>query len=339
MPLLVAAFGAAALAWATVTTVTLVGRVAYERRRRARRAPKALKPGSLRERRLLRRASRHRGEDAKWRRIDALRTLTRLGHPQGRVLLRAALRDADRDVAGAAVRLLGDLDAPWATRELIGALRHDRYQRSRIAAQLERRTPAIGRKLEPLLRSRDAGLRFWAATLLADCPGVAGGELLRRTRDRDPNVRAAAVETLADRSEQEALPAARELLRDDAWFVRVHACRAVGRLGTLEDAPLLARMLGDPKWWIRAAAKDALRGFGVGVAGALIPLLEHIDPFVRNGAAEVLQDVGLVDWMATTGREGELLERILQAGGQSLRDAARARAGRPRGDVPEEATA
>jgi hypothetical protein len=321
---------AAFLAWATLCAVTVLGRLKYERRLRDEQNGAAAVPRGGAGRRLLAQALAHKGDRGKWRRITALRRLVRGDHPDRRLLLEAALRDPDRDVAGAAVRLLGEIRTAWADRELVRALRQDLYPRSRIAAQLERRTPEIGRRLEPLLRSRDPANRFWAATLLAGCDGVATKRLLELASDGDPNVRAAAIEALGERRDPGALSAALAHLDDEVWFVRVHAIRAVGALGTVQDAPRLAKGLGDPKWWIRAAVKDALRGYGIGVAGAVIPLLEHVDPFVRNGAAEVLQDVGFVDAMASTGREGELLERIMDAGGPSLRAAAKARAERIR---------
>ena len=133
----------------------------------------------------------------------------------------------------------------------------------------------------------------------------------RLVHDPDASVRAAVIETLAERRDRGALAAARSLLADEIWFVRVHALRALGRLGGADDAAPVARSLGDPRWWVRAAAKDALREFGISAAGSVIPLLDHLDPFVRNGAAEVLQDIGFVDAMATSGPEGALLERIL----------------------------
>jgi len=77
---------------------------------------------------------------------------------------------------------------------------------------------------------------------------------------------------------------------------------------------------------VRAAAKDALRELGIAVAGVLIPMLEDEDAFARNGAAEVLQDVGFVDGLGRHGTEGDLLERILTAGGEGMREAARRRA-------------
>jgi HEAT repeat protein len=157
---------------------------------------------------------------------------------------------------------------------------------------------------------------------------VGRQQLFALTRDTDANVRAAAIETLAERRDLGARVAARSLLTDDAWFVRLHALRALGRLGDVSDATAVARHLGDPRWWVRVAAKDALRVFGLAAAGSVIPLLDHLDPFVRNGAAEVLQDIGFLDAIATTGRQGALLERILEAGGPDMRAAAAERARR-----------
>ena len=317
------AAAASVLAWLSVSLVTVVGRVGHDRRRRAAGRPL----GPHRERVLLRRARRHRGEAGKWRRIAALRELARSGHPRSRSLLGLGLLDPDRDVAGAAVRALGDLGDARAAEALIDALRHGWAPRSRVATQLDRLTPGIGPRLVSLLGERDPGVRFWAATLLSGCPGTGTEQLVARARDADPNVRAAAVEALGERGERAALPAVRERLSDPAWFVRVHACRAVGRLGTADDAALVAAHLGDARWWVRAAAKEALRELGPAVSGVLLPYLEHPDGFVRNGAAEVLQDLGFVDALGPGAPERALLERILAAGGEGLREAARRRAG------------
>jgi HEAT repeat protein len=317
------AAASAVLAWLSVSLVTVVGRAGYEHRRRTA-LPRL--SGPRRERRLLRRAGRHRGEAAKWRRIAALRELARERHPRSRQLLALALVDPDRDVAAAAVRAFGDLGDSRAVEALVDALRHGRAPRSRVATQLERLTPRIGPRLVQLLDEPDPGVRFWAATLLSGCPDVGRYELLARTGDPDPNVRAAAVEALGERGESAALQVVRERLEDPAWFVRVHASRALGRLGSPADAPALAAGLRDSRWWVRAAAKDALRDLGPGVAATLLPYLEDADAFARNGAAEVLQDIGFVDALGPGAPERELLERILAAGGEGLREAARRRA-------------
>jgi HEAT repeat protein len=324
--LLPLALACAALSWAGLATATLVGRLGHDRRQRCARHAPGVVAGGRRGRRLLRRAASHRSEAGKWRRIAALRTVVRCSHPRSRPLIRRAIASGDPELAGAAVRALGELGTPWAIDELLSALRRGETPRSRVAAQLERFTPAIGPALVPLLADERGPVRFWAATLLGACLGEGREELVAATADPDPNVRAAAVESLGERRVRSALPAVRTLLRDEAWFVRVHACRAVGELGGLDEAPALAGLLDDPWWWVRAAAKDGLRRQGLAVAGALIPLLEHHDRFARNGAAEVLQDVGFVDLLAAANRNDELLERIFAAGGETMRTAARSRA-------------
>ena len=50
------------------------------------------------------------------------------------------------------------------------------------------------------------------------------------------------------------------------------------------------------------------------------------DTFARNGAAEVLQDIGYVDHLALERPDSPLLERIYAAGGERMRVAAEVRA-------------
>jgi len=205
------------------------------------------------------------------------------------------------------------------------ALRAGVASRSRVAAELERLRPAPGPKLVPLLRDWSPAVRFWAATLLGPYPDLAESSLIALTWDPDPNVRAAAVETLGERTGGDVGAAVLARLDDSEWFVRVHAARAAGRAVGAEAAPTIARLLADRKWWVRTAAKDALRGIGVDAVSSLLSVLSHDDAFARNGAAEVLQDIGFVDFLAREDPRGPLLERIYAAGGEKLREAAEAR--------------
>ena len=217
--------------WLAISTGTVLGRVAFERRERVARERSA-PTGKLARSRMLRHASSHRTEGRKWRRISALRTLVHAGEPRARLLLRRALADDDQDVVGAAVRLLGELGDDWAVGELIETLQNGSYARSRVATQLDALLPKIGRKLVRLLRDDEPAVRFWAATLLGRCPGMASARLVALTSDPDANVRAAAVEAIGEQGNWKALAAAEARLEDDVWFVRVHACRSVGLAGS-----------------------------------------------------------------------------------------------------------
>ena len=196
------------------------------------------------------------------------------------------------------VRALADVGDDWAVDMLIGVLCEGRVPRSRVASQLEQLAPLPGARLLPLLRDSDPAVRFWGATLLAPYPGLADGRLVMMAHDRDPNVRAAAVETLGVRDTDSARAAILASIDDPVWYVRVHAARSAGRLLGADAAPSLVRLLSDTRWWVRTAAKDALRGIGPDAVSSLLATLTDEDAFARNGAAEVLQDIGFVDSLA-----------------------------------------
>src|SRR3989304_7391762 len=94
-----------------------------------------------------------------------------------------------------------------------------------------------------------------------------------------------------------------------SWFVRVHAARAAGHVLGATAAPTITRLLADERWWVRTAAKDSLRGLGTEAVPSLLSVLSHSDQFARNGAAEVLQDVGFVGFLAPANPSSPLLAR------------------------------
>ena len=289
--------------------------------------------------RTLRHARTHRNELGKWRRVTALRALGKSGKAAARPVLEAALGDAEPDVVGAAVRALGEAGATqdWAVEALLHALEQGTGPRSRIASQLEHLAPRPGSGLLSLLEHSSSEVRFWAVTLLARYEGVETDAVRARTGDPDPSVRAAAAETLAALGDSGALLVVVRLLDDQEWFVRAHACRAAATLGGLPVAGRLTPLLADERWGVRAAAKDGLRMLGPDTLQVLVPLLESPDRFARNGAAELLQDLGVVDWLARGHPASDLLERIYAAGGERLRAAALHRATAPHAAAGEEA--
>ena len=159
--------------------------------------------------------------------------------------------------------------------------------------------------LRPLLDDYDPAIRQWGATLLARYPDPEIElELATRIVDDDPQVRAAVLKSLTRDRSRFAAPAAVTALADPVWFVRVHAARALGRLGQVDQASELVGLLGDPQWWVRTAAKESLQELGEQAAPAILPALKSDDRFVRDGAAEVLQNIGVVD---------ELIRRLEQS--------------------------
>jgi hypothetical protein len=294
-------------------------------------------------RHLVSAALRHRTGKEKKSRIAALRILELSGYHGLWPLLDSALNDTDPDIVGAAVVILGQMHEEAAARRLVDALRRQIYAPSRIATQLDRFSIPIVHLLWPLLNEPVPVVRFWGATLLARYPGNTSlnRRLASLRYDRDPGVRKAAVETLGRIGEPYAAKTAVALLKDPAWFVRAHAARALGDLRRVDFCHLVTPLLTDHEWWVRAAAKDALEAMGPGVAEHLMDSLESGDRFARNGAAEVLQNLGILDTLVAQSIDAKedpdrlrLIGKILAAGGADLMEAARGRAaGHPLSEV------
>jgi hypothetical protein len=149
---------------------------------------------------------------------------------------------------------------------------------------------------------------------------------MQLTADRHPDVRRASIEALAEIGASEAAPVAVHLLKDKEWFVRAHAARALGEWKCVDTATRLIPLLADSQWWVRLAAKQALQAMGMGVYEHLVPVLDHRDSFARNGAAEVLQNLGVLDdiIVEAASAEGVTQERfqvgrkIMLAGGKDI---------------------
>jgi HEAT repeat protein len=286
---------------------------------------------------IVREASFHRKSRDIWRRTASLKVLFHLDHPQITELLARALESPSAEVASVALTLLGRSSNPRAAEILIDALKSKKHPPSRVAVHLERSPVRPAEGYRGLLDDPDPSTRFWGATLLADFPDVAWveGALAPLVRDPDARVRKAAIQSLGMVGEDLAAEAAHQLLEDPSPFVRGHAARALGELGRTASAPDVAKLLADPEWWVRSAAKGALETMGAEVWPVLMRCLEHQDEFVRNGAAEVFQNLGILDDLIVMEAASddpsrskiELLRRIAAAGGTRMTDSLIERSG------------
>jgi HEAT repeat protein len=280
---------------------------------------------------FVQQASASRSPRANWRRISALRLLAHQGYSGIVPLLAQAVHDADSEIVGAAIAILGRLPDLKAADLLINALKAGQYPASRVATYLDQFPIALPAQLRPLLHHADATVRYWGVTLLArhrQMPGLEQ-ELVALTRDAAPLVRRAAIASLARVNVEAAVTAARPMLGDSVWYVRAHAARAIAEAEDPDLAGAVAPLLADREWWVRTAAKDALQRMGSEVWSTLVPYLDHQDEFARNGAAEVLQNVGILDSLivleAATARPSqtklEMLKKIASAGGSRMTEA------------------
>jgi HEAT repeat protein len=290
--------------------------------------------------RMLHDAMSHRGARRKWRRISALNALVYARPASIHGLLREALADADADVASAAASVLQRLGDRRAAEILIGGLRASRLPASRIAARLERFTIALEDLLKPLLTSPRPEARYWAVTLLRKYHDVGGlaESIVPLVDDADAPVRKAALLTLGALQAPDVVRLASWRLTDPAPFVRSAAIHALAQTGERTPdrarrsalASSIAPALADRDWSVRTAAKDALVRLGPATWRAVAAQLSSDDRFARNGAAEVLQNLGVLDWTLRGIASGvrpspeavDVLKRALREGGVPMADAA-----------------
>ena len=276
----------------------------------------------------------------KWQRISALFALGYIRAAGVHDLLEAAAFDPDPEVAGAAGVALHRMGDRRAAEILIAALRDGSSSRSRIATQLDQYPIEIGDLLIPLLTDPLPHARFWGASLMVrypHSPGLAQA-MVALAADTHPGVRRAALETLDGMADDAAASTALRLLDDPIDFVRITAARTLGQRGKLQNelsirrayAMRLSSSLADMSWDVRFATKEALEALGPSVWREVADKLESSDAFARNGAAEVLQNLGLLDEVIEEWGRGlipsaetmDIVEVALREGGLPMIDAA-----------------
>ena len=265
-----------------------------------------------------------------WQRIAALRILAAGNPAEATGVITSVAHDRDVEIGGAALALLARTPDRRAGATLIEALKEGRYPPSRIATYLDQFPLSLSDSLRPLLHHPDEQVRYWGATLLSR-QQLAGIEvdLAALSTDPSPLVRRAAVASLVQIDRPAAARIARLLLDDGVWYVRAHAARALAEAEGAEAAEAIAPLLADREWWVRVAAKESLEHLGEEAWSVLVPFLSHEDAFARNGAAEVLQNIGVLDSLivleAATSRPSaaklEMLRRISAAGGTRMTEA------------------
>ena len=166
-------------------------------------------------------------------------------------------------------------------------------------------------------------VRYWGVTLLARYERHR--DVAALADDPDDRVRKAVAESLGSMANPDAAGVLVKLLEDASWIVRAHAARALADLECVEHADKIALLLADTEWWVRLAARESLVALGAGVVPVVLGCLEHTDRFARNGAAEILQNLGVLDQHLddveaerSDSRQQEELRRILEAGGADM---------------------
>ncbi len=209
-------------------------------------------------------------------RAQALRHLGLFGGPRHVPLLRSLLQEeAPNLVLQSAARELGRLgtaaDVPLILETLDRLSDTDRRQLSSILYQVgEDAAPLLRRALanEPLsTEGHSPFVRVVCAEALrwlADAPsGPVAAALLRDPREEDPEVIASLLRLLRRVGRPCHGPAVRPYCQSSVPFIRIHAARALGPLGSAADETRLEAMLRtDDNRWVALSAANALAELG-----------------------------------------------------------------------------
>jgi HEAT repeat protein len=294
--------------------------------------------------RMMRDAAPKSTRGRKWRRIPALLALARLRTDRVHEVLRTALADDDLDIASAAATALHRLGDGPAASILISSLGRVALPASRIATHLDEFPIPVADALRPLLADPSPEVRYWAVSLLMRYPDSTPwrSAITSLADDPHPPVRKAAMLTLGAVAPESAVVAAERNLTHAVPFVRSTAVRVLAQVAAKasdvarrQTAAKLVEALADIDWSVRATAKEGLIRLGPTVWRQVAAGLESQDAFARNGAAEVLQDLGILDWAARRVGRGEpvggasaLVKRVLEEGGGTMSDALSLRSAR-----------
>ena len=252
----------------------------------------------------------------KWRdRAFAAELLGRIGGAKAVPALLetiAASRTEDSDVREIALRALARIDDPRAVEPLIEALDNaEVWLAPRIANILARHGEAVAAPLIGILnRENHPPARAWAANILGEVrAGRAFPSVVRLLDDPEDEVRAKAATALGRMGDQRAVGYLMDrLLTDPAPFVRARISAALGQLGGPEVIDRLVRALGDPAWWVRMRAVEALQHLGEMAEGPLLIALDDFDPEIRTRAAVALERLGVPDKLIRMIESGERVQ-------------------------------
>ncbi len=247
-------------------------------------------------------------------RSKAARVLGEIGDPQAVPALLDVMRAPreDNDVKLACAEALGRIQDPSVVPILCEELgKLDEWSSPRIAAVLV----AFGKSaVEPLMALLDSGAtlngRVWAAQVLGKIKTAkAVPQLINRLHDRSEQMRLSAANALGDIGDLRAVrPLVDVILRDPTAAVRAQGASALGRLGDPDVIPILVASLGDPEYWMRFRALEAIEVLNPKDTSPIESALDDATPEVRRRAALALERLGKLEQAFTSLSSSDPLE-------------------------------
>ncbi|MDD5454596.1 MAG: HEAT repeat domain-containing protein, partial [Candidatus Ratteibacteria bacterium] len=232
----------------------------------------------------------------KWKRIEAIISLGYADSPLALDILKKSVLDRDPDISYFSILALGQIRSSPSAKILLDFLAGHIDSSNRIATLLEKFPSSVAEEVIRLTESQNELVRFWAIKILSKFKQVQYVEKIESLAvDQSADVRAASCECLGEmglgRSKDVILPR----LKDEAWFVRMHAVRALSRILGPESISEIAGMIKDDSWLVRDSVKSAM----IENINESIPYIERLadggELKVLKDCAEVLEDSNYLD--------------------------------------------
>ncbi len=207
-------------------------------------------------------------------RAQAAQWIGLLGGPEQASALRDALDDPSDRVVEIAFRRLAQLGGPADTERLLARLdRLSHVDRRRISSALvelgDDAAPALRAAMDDVDRSPFArvccaeALRWLGDTAAAPVAARLLRDIGIEHEEASPEVSASLLRLLRAVGQAEHRPLVRRFCRSPVPFVRIHAARALGQLGTAADKDLLGTLVDeDDSRWVALSAAQSLLDLG-----------------------------------------------------------------------------
>jgi HEAT repeat protein len=226
------------------------------------------------------------------RRLQGCRFAGRLGDTGAVPLLVESLRDRDLAVRQEAIRALGELRAVDTVGDIAEAIETmSGWGNLLLLMALIRMGPESASRIGALLEVSKSTAMTKALLQVTSRIGVATDPSMIRSlaAHPDPEIRVDAVRVLgAIVADEETSSVCLAAMDDPEWPVRALAAWSLGRTGDQRAIARLARAMGDPAYWVRHHAAEAMAALGERGEAALQRGLKDENPFVRDMAAQTL---------------------------------------------------
>lgn len=201
-----------------------------------------------------------RGARNKWRKIEAMLSLSYLDDKSAPGIFKKALSSRDDDIRYFAIIALGQTKNERSAAILVDLIKKDDFPKRKIVSILEGFPSDITSVYAAtLLKDKRSEVRFWALRLLSLLnPGKHLKEIFELFADSNDEVRAAACGCAGNSKNSSAAEKLYEALKDKSWIVR---SAAVNALSTLEGDACIKHTIGllrDSSLTVLSSVKESI---------------------------------------------------------------------------------